>query len=872
MFRLSSVSRAAMILCLGSVAVGACAQQQTAQAQQPAKQLQRVEVTGSNIKRLTTETAAPITVITREDMVKSGASTLADVMAKLTVAQGGLSGVEFSGFSPGAATIALRGLGAGATLILINGRRIAPYGISGFQEIITSINSIPVTAIDRIDILKDGASAIYGSEAIAGVVNIILRSDYRGFEAQANTTFNNNHSLKVHRLGLSGGIGEIATDRYNVFATYEHLQQDSMLVGQNAFYPTRNLASFTGSPADDRRSAYSYPGNFLTSAVKTLPGCAPKNIRRVGANDRCVLDVFEYNTAAPKANRDSLLARGTLEISSTLSAFAELGYSRSDYFYQYDPQFYYNTGAATLLTSGAPYGVAGDVNLLYRTGDLGPRRFNVLSNETRVLAGLKGNLGDWEFNTAVGHMSDSVDVKSRGLVLIDQMESALASGSYVPGQTNASSVLAQISPELVRRGKSSTNFVDARVSTDFPTLTLKGGPVGFAAGIEARRETQSDNDDRQFVDGNVFGYGALEPLSASRNVQSAFAELSLPILSTLEAQLAARHDRYSVGGTSTTPKAGVKWTVLPTLVLRGTYAQGFRAANAREVAPNVSVGFYNGVQDPVRCPDISPANPDCNLSVQANISGNPKLEPEKSKSYTLGLVFEPVKDTNISIDLWKIARTNEITNLSIDYLLNNQSVFSSYIQRDGTGSITEVNLPYVNLAGTTVRGADVDLRTKHNLGEAGKLSFIGRGTYYHDFMISPAPGAEWENYNGTYAQPRWRANASLGWEKGPWTTELSYNHVGSFLNKGSPSGVCSAPASQAKFCTVNAWDTFGLFVGYKGFKNIELGLSIDNLTDKAPPFDYRAAVNSQTRAWTAVYHNANGRTVNLRAAYSFKAL
>ena len=202
-------------------------------------------------------------------------------------------------------------------------------------------------------------------------------------------------------------------------------------------------------------------------------------------------------------------------------------------------------------------------------------------------------------------------------------------------------------------------------------------------------------------------------------------------------------------------------------------------------------------------------------------------------------------------------------------LLANQGAYTQYIRRDATGSITDVDLPYVNLAGTSVQGWDVDFRGKSNLGEAGKLSYGAAATYFDHFYVQPAPDAANEDYNGTWQQPRLRMSARIGLETGPWTTELSANYVGKYQNKPTPSGVCSAPTALAQFCTVQAWTTLGLYVGYKGFKNTELSFMVDNLGDEKPPFDYRAAVNNQTRAWSPTYHNALGRTYTLRAKYTF---
>jgi iron complex outermembrane recepter protein len=833
-----------------------------AQPQPTAPQLQRVEVTGSNIKRTTTETAAPITVITREEMQRSGATTLGDVIQKLTVAQGGLQGVEFSGFTPGAATIALRGLGGGSTLILINGRRIAPYGITGFQEIITSVNSIPVTAVDRIDILKDGASAIYGSEAIAGVVNIILRRDYTGFEAAVTHTTNQHGELGINRVNLAGGFGDISTDKFNVFGTYELLDQKAMTISQNQFYPTRNFRGVTGA---DNRSAYSYPGNFFTGAIESLPGCEPRNIRTVGGVDRCVLDQFEYNTLLPSATRNSLLGRATYDLSANVSLFAELGFSRNEYGYSFDPQFYTNEvpGVVTdfLITP------AGDA-LLYRAGDLGPRRYLVKTEESRLLFGTKGTLGIFDFDSAIGRMQNKVDLGQRGSILWQPMEAAIANGTYVPGAPgNSPAVIAGISPELTRKGKATTTFADARLSTEFGRMP--GGAIGVAAGVEYREETIKDDYPSEFVNGEVYGFGALEPLDTKRKVGSAYGELNLPVLRNLEVQLAARFDKYSVTGNSTTPKVGVKWTALPQLVVRGTYAEGFRAPNAREISTATSVGFFNGVQDPVRCPVIDPANVDCDLSIQANISGNPRLEPERSKSYTWGFVLEPVQDVSITLDFWRIERRNEIGDLDINFLLGNQGAYTQFIRRDATGSITDVDLPYVNLGKTVVRGQDLEIKARFNLGEYGRLSLRGAATHFDNFFITPAPGATPEDYNGTWGQPRFRSTAAAQLERGPWNTELSYNHVHGYKNNPTPSSPCSAPPALSTFCEVGAFDTWGLFIGYKGVKNLELGLLIDNLLNSAPPFDYRSGVNNQETPWLPLYHNGFGRIYQLQARYKF---
>lgn len=863
------VRQHAIALAIAMITVGPHAWSQSTDVSAQ-KTLEKVIVTGSNIKRTDMETASPVTVLTREDLKKSGAVTLGDVITNLTVAQGGLSGVEFSGFTPGAATVSLRGLGDNATLVLINGRRIAPYGITGFQSVLTSINAIPVSAIDRIDILKDGASAIYGSDAIAGVLNIIMRRDFQGTELGLTHTRNQGDALNNTRFNAALGKGDLSTDRYNIFAMYEHVDVKPSTVAQNKFFPSRNINNITGRTDQDFRSTYSVPGNvFGPNGWQIIPGttCQPNNIRTVNGVDRCVLDVFDYNTLVPKVQRDSIVSLATYEISKSVTGFTEISYNRGIYEFQHDPQFYYNNSAGSVYVSGQPYNMAGNVHIRFRAGDIGPRKYKVTEDTYRILTGIKGAIDAWDFDAAIGFMGSRVRVDQRGAILTDEMDAALQSGTYIPGFINSPAVIAKISPTLTRNGKALTSFIDFKANTEFGKLA--GGPIGFAAGAELRRENQSDIYDSRLENGEIFGYGALQSLDQSRTAGALFTELRLPFLSNLEGQVAARYDYYSVGGFALTPKFGIKWTALSNLVLRGTYGRGFRVAGPREASPNVSVGYYNGVQDPVLCPVISSTNPNCNLSIQANISGNPDLAPEKSESYTLGLVFEPIKDTSITFDFWKISRKNEITSLDPNFLLANQSSYSQYITRDSSGSITELKLPYVNLSGTSVSGFDLDFKSKFNLGEYGKLTAGASATRYLKFLIQPAPGAASEDYNSTYNQPKFRASAYMGWAKGPWQTELSYNHVGGYLNKPSPSSVCSAPTSLQNYCAIDSWNTFGLYIGYKGFKNTEISLVINNIFNSAPPFDYRALVSSQTRAWSPIYHNAFGRTFQITGRYSF---
>ena len=857
----SQLVRTALCLMAGSMlSINGYAQTAT---EEPVK-LQKIEITGSNIKRIQSETASPVQIITRAELEKTGATSLSAVIQNLSSNNAGaLTGVEYNGFSPGATTASLRGLGSGATLVLVNGRRIAQYGITGFQSQFANLDAIPVGAVDHIDILLDGASAVYGSEAIAGVINIWLRKDYTSGEVKFGGASTSKGKGKSKDFNISYGLGDIAADKYNVMGFFEHHDSDALSMRDINAYNSQDYRGF-GITKGDRRSAYSVPGNMVTPAgvLVAMPGCSAANL---APNGRCLFDAFDWTDAIPKRSNDSVFTRAEYQFSANHSAFLEAGVTEIKTNLRFDPQFYRN--------NDGPYTVVGDKRYVFRTGDIGARKMDVKDTETRVIGGLKGTLGNWEYDSAVGLLQSKVTVDQRGFIITDLMEKALANGSYVPGLSNSPAVLASISPTLRRGGENKTIFVDAKLSNS-ELFELPGGFAGTAVGVEYRRESTSDIDDPYLLDQRVYSVGGLPKLPyTNRNVASAYGELNLPVLKSLELSTALRADNYSVGGNSLTPKIGAKWSVFPTLVLRGTVAKGFRAPNFREISPSVSVGYYNGLQDPALC--ITGDEADCNLSVKANISGSSTLKPEKSTSNTIGIVWEPVKDYSITLDYYKIERRDEISSLDINYLLSNQKDpnFAKFITRDKGGHITEVNLPYINIGKTQVSGFDFDFKGKQNLGENGKLTFRSKMSLTRQYLTTPFPDSDTVDYNKTYSQPEFRGSFSVGWEKGPWSHEISTNYISGYDYAASPADECKIDVvygAPTNYCRVASTNTWGWFTGYKGFKNVELTLNISNLFDAKPPFDARSALNNGSFPYNSSYNSPFGRRFQFAVKYAFK--
>jgi iron complex outermembrane recepter protein len=805
---------------------------------------------------------------------------------------GALNDLGTGGFSPGGTSVSLRGLGAASTLVLVNGRRLAQYGFAAFQQTFVNLDSIPLAAVERVEVLKDGASAIYGAEAIAGVVNVILRRDYQGLEARASYGINTRGDVAQPRVSISGGFGDLAADKFNIFASYEHSDRDSMKLSDTPYWTKSRDFRQTIAGGRDRRSVYSFPGTILLESLVTggasivgqIPGTtcsAPYTV----VSGVCRTDVYNQYTVVPERKQDAFYAKGTLDLSATTQAYAEAGVTRNKYKYTLDPQFYVSPFSFNgIPIDPALYGLpAAPANSQYvvalRAGDVGARTSDITATDSRFVIGLKGSLGKWDYDTGLGSLQSKGDVKDTGRILIDQFEDVVASGAYLPGRVNSPAVIATFSPTLNRTGDSKTRFIDFKISTS-ELFSLPAGNVGLATGIEYRKESFNDAPDPEFFKfsvannavGNVFGFVA-NPSFGERNVKAVFGELNVPILKNLEMQLAARHDRYSdKSGNSTTPKVGVKWNATPQVTVRGTYSEGFRAPTFRENSPVESRSFLNGIDDPLNC--VNGVGPGCNLSVSNVSGGNPDLKPEKSKSWTLGVVLEPSREFSMSLDLYDIKRRDEISTFDFTYLLDNQSLFPNQVVRDPvTGQITELRTPYLNLGFTQVQGADADFRVRQNLGENGKLTWGANVAYTHRYYVKSLPDSEVENWNGLYDQPRMRATYGGTWEKGPWTVGVTANYTHHFQYRGTESEAPCTPNATAIFnqsmCRVGAWTTVDLGMQYSGIKDLTLGLTVQNLFDSGPPLNARGIAGG-FNPFNATYHNPIGRYFTLSARYKFK--
>ncbi len=864
------------------------------------KKTEKIEVTGSNIKRIEAETSAPILVITAEEIRQSGKQTVTDLLRELPInATGGMTELEgASRFSAGAASISLRGLGSTATLVLLNGRRIAPYGPPDpnfGQSGVVNLNAIPLDVIERIEILKDGASAIYGSEAIAGVVNIILRKDYKGGQVRVNASANKEGLYRTRTGTASIGFGDLAKDRFNVFLNVEGYKQD--------LYKIRQVDSSLNRQ-EFRDTGFTWVGTsafspFLTyinnAAGATVPAagtaCPAANvisaITFIGVpGTMCLYDQFANITFVPRITRNSAFARGTVDLSATTSLFAELNYVDQNTFYTGGPSVAGQgatgptvsglTGVVqlppTALAVGHPNNpFARPALVRARFDGVGPRNTELDSKSTRALVGFKSVLGSWDVESGLLYDKNEIDWRTYNQLRYDMVVRAFSQAGYNFANPNGGAVTADmLRINLLDKGKSSFAIWDVKGSRELGNLA--GGAALLALGGEFRRESRVFAPDRNTLVGNSFQLGAGSS-DGSRTVASAYAELVLPVLKNVEVQIAGRFDRYSDYGSSKTPKIAVSWAPVSSLKLRGSYASGFRAPSLTEIS-KASTTAFTTVNDPLRCrPASAPTSTaGCSQSIGLFLEANPNLQPETAKTYSGGFVWEPNAASNISIDYFSITRTNEVTFQSLTDILANEGstnpLYANRIIRDRNaitlggvpipndpGVLIYARVGFINNGETTVRGVDLDGRYRLSLGEAGRVTFALSMTRYMDNRGSGVTGNPQISNLGFYNSPTWRGNFRTTWQKGDWTTTSTVNYVGTFKSYFNPEALTAASATLARNCgngpgsasyptylgrcAIREYVTIDLGTEYRGFKNWRLNFNVRNIANERPSFDPR---------------------------------
>ena len=925
MFQRTKICTGLLFAFGGLMSAGAYAQDASSES------IQRVEITGSSIKRVDAETALPVQTISREDIAKLGVSTPEQLLATIsaTSAVGGTNTAEGAGTSTyGLATVSLRGLGANRTLVLLNGRRLANYATDGTA---VDINSIPLASIERVEVLKDGASGVYGSDAIAGVVNFITRKDFKGVELSAYygrpTAAGGGASNKG---SLTAGFGDYNTDHYNLLASFE-FGKDTAIYGRQRSYAKN---------AWDNGGAFDYPatgsGRIYTPSnvnqaltgltpVKSLgdpnsPGnCAAEGSAYDPNDGLCFFNSSPFVPLTPDVKRVNGSINFRAKINDDNDFYLEGFAANAKTVTTEQPSPYKN---AFLITDSlfAAQGVVPDIlmnptnpayplaflqaydtahgthiagqqiSVAYRAFEGGGRVHTDNSTLYHLSTGFTGTLGGFDYDAAYGHNTSNVSETTQA-----GYQSQIALVKLLSGNDAFNPFTATQTPALAKQ-IAATNYVGPMINSTLSAdsidgklsrelMTLPGGPLTLAAGFSLRKETLNLQPSAAYMSGDISGYGGqVLPLNVTRNTHSVFAEVDAPILKLLDIDLSVRNDHYP-NASSTNPKLSLAFTPISQVKLRGSYGTGFREPSLPELYNPDTLVTTAQFANPF------PGSGGTTGQYPQTIGGNANLKPEKSKQFTLGTVLEPMKGVSATIDFYHIRVTNEVTTLDPQFIvLQAAAGVAAYQQliacddkalgQAGTcpqGNITNILATNINAGSVETQGFDIDLNWKSAKSSLGQFGVDLNGTLTSKYKQVLPDGTIQEDVGHSVDADGNPLNAvAAGGVLFRWkhvlTGSWDFGSYGLTLTQNYQSGYKDAARADAEDAgdavKHGSFQTWDLQGQYTGVKNVTLRVGARNIMNKLPPTAINLGQYFQT-GYDPSYYDPHGRFVYGSVTYKF---
>lgn len=856
----------ALAMAFGTLALLPAAQAQ--QAQPAAKAEQRIEITGSRLRRAETEGALPVTVIDRAAIEASGQISVAELMRTVTFSSFGNFRPQSGSSAQALSDIDLRGLGSNRTLVLLDGRRISKAPFSGQSQ---DLNSLPLAAVERIEILTDGASAIYGSDAIGGVVNVITRKNYNGIEVsygEGNPEINGGDTKNISLIaGTSGTKGRIlagfsSNERGMIFTRD---QQGGNVQGVSTFGNNYRRLNAAGAPTGAHTPVPGFACN-TNNFWETAPGTA-SNI--------CSFDFNKIAANEASSGNKSLFMNGDFNINDDWSVYTSASITSVDTFGRYAPTpvqvTLAPTSAAYLAITGATPGLAAasplGLSLRHRMAAAGPRDNNTDATISVAMAGLRGRLFN-KVDIDVGGRAEKYKYKELGqnYIVRPLLEAAITNGTYNIFNPfgNSADVLNSVKATITRDDIWDSKEIYGTASMDL--FKIGNRSVTGLVGFESRQEFYADRYDPLQEAGVIEGSSG-NSASGTREVKSFFFEMAAPLLPNLEVSVAGRRDSYSDVGGKTSPKVSMKWQPVKKLTLRASLGEGFRAPTMDIMTqkPSFSADSVTDLQTckafgrtPAQCGD---ANNDGvaegtqpQLQVDATVIANPNLSPETSKQASLGIVFDPLDWLSVSFDYYNTKINGRITNMSSQTVINRALNAPSTVPpafsvtRDpATGAIVNVTRGAVNEGDLATNGFDLKVETDFKLGSLGRLQNKLTWSQVQKYTLNGG-----RNLVGDQGVPKYRINLGNTWR--PITglqANLTIDHI------AKQPGATGEPSTKA-------YTTLNVSMAYQLPTKTTISLGINNLEGKLPEL-----ISYDGRPWNFYLYDGLGRQVYVRLKQEF---
>jgi iron complex outermembrane receptor protein len=892
----------AQVIAGGAFSVMSMAPAMAQEAAPDTAPVQRIEVTGSMIKRINAESAEAITIITADSLKDKGITSVEQALQMVTANNPGVTtATNVATYNGGASLASLRGLGATKTLVLLDGQRMANNVALGAG---VDLNTIPFAAIDHIEILQEGASSLYGSDAIAGVINFITKKNLDGGEVNINYARPQSAGGADGSVDFSYGHGDVDNDGYNLMITANYTHQDELTASQRpfastGFNPAQGLSNLNGPYAPAPGSYTDANGNLFQTGYPNCGGVA----HVVAVNGSCQLEYSAVVDLIPKTTSESglisftkkLPGNNTLNLQYFISRFVlETWGGPQSYAFNMTPgnnPTYFPTAANS---TGVGNTATPDLNDPITAGWTDPanNRYNGnVNTEQRFLATLSGSNFGWDYATAIDWS------RNKG---VQKADGGYANYAIIAPGNLLSNVINPFGPQSAA-GNALINSAYTSGDLEVGTLTLAslnghashslgdafgaGRPAQFAVGFDIRDESITDDPTALAATLYTATYFPPTTVTGTRQSEAAFMELNVPVSKQLDFTLSDRVDRYSDFGITQNSKVSFAYQPSDMLKIRGAASTGFRAPTlVEEYSPNT----FGATQGTMNGPGCASGNYNAVFSQLNCISqglsltgGNTNLKPETSENFDLGFILEPMPNLDVTLDYYRINVKNEIQAIQAPTIYGNPTQFANLYVLNTAGTLTpapaaNIQCPtpqaatcgYIiqtdqNTGGITTDGIDLSanylLKTNY-----GKFRFGMNGDLVLNYELQEYAGGPQVSLAGKWNQGnppviRYQQLTTLDW---------TMDKFGAGLNEHFTKGYRDQePDAAGNAIEVGNYSLWNAYVSYKPMKTLRILGGINNLFNTDPPF------SNQNQNWQAgynpVFSSPLGRTFYARATYDF---
>ena len=890
--------------------------------------LEEIVITGSLIPRARAETSAPALVITAEDLQSKGFASVADALQHSVPATGAVQGPQNTGgFTPGASTLSLFGLSPSYTKFLIDGRPIADYpALYNGTDIIASIDGIPALLVDHIDILPGGQSSIYGSDAIAGVVNIVMKRSLDGAVADVRYGWTKDGGGTDRRIGLADGI-ERGPFRLVVGGQYEkkdpvwgyqrRLTDQFYAAGSTPQTAARDWVVIGLNGQANGDLYYQADPASCANVADQINGSVGLRYRKA-RGQYCGSFRSGFYTIDNGTEAEQAYLHAAYDASDNLHLFSDLLLDRD--------VAIYNPGTASLQTasdSAGPYNYFSDpfvstsdllnVQRIFtpeEAGNLREQNNRNTKNSIRATFGADGRMGATPWNYSLDVTFSRNKLTETTYLAFENAINSFFSGIFGPnlgpdpnfGQPTYNVNWAQFYKPLTPAQYASFTGYAVSYSQTEETLArgqltnsalfhLPGGDAGLALVVEGGPQGWDYRPDPRFLNGGTYLYTATAG-SGHRSHYAGTAELRLPVLSTVVVDLSNRYDAYKVDGSSVTRDTynfGVEYRPLKAVLLRGRYGTSFKSPTLSDQFQGQS-GFFQTINDYYTCAKkgFTGTNigncPQANISVFGTTSGNPKLQPITAKNWSVGTVWTPLERLAVKLDYLSWTISNEVAQQDSDKLLQTNSACLlgqlsassptcvaaiGQVERDATGNITQISTPKQNVASERLSVFVLSLAYGISIGQAGDLVIDGAYsdlTKHDQQRFAGDPVIDLINNPFYSTDFKTKANLSVAWDLNRVGATLYAERYGRTPNYAAQQTVAGYAAPGAG--NVGTWTIANLSARYQATKDLDLSVNVNNLFNTLPPDDH---------SWPGIYdgpfsnsnYNNYGRSYFVNVGYRF---